>query len=163
MYGERSPIWDSARGVFFGLSLATKADLVRHHGGLATEPAQCRQLKLGYARPRLASAAARALWNQIKRRAQPPVALPGGLGADGRYHCRRGRRQDCNASIEDTVADGQPGDVHRNQTTWRATNFYRVTRSIPLRQPFRPGRGGRMSEQMNAQVDAALFAGKRVR
>ncbi len=31
MYGERSPIWDSdARGVFFGLSLATqKADLVR--------------------------------------------------------------------------------------------------------------------------------------
>ena len=31
MFGERSPIWDSAaRGVFFGLSLATKkADLVR--------------------------------------------------------------------------------------------------------------------------------------
>jgi xylulokinase len=31
MYGERSPIWDSdARGVFFGLSLATqKADMVR--------------------------------------------------------------------------------------------------------------------------------------
>ncbi len=31
MYGERSPIWDSdARGVFFGLSLATeKADLIR--------------------------------------------------------------------------------------------------------------------------------------
>lgn len=74
MYGERSPIWDSdARGVFFGLSLATqKADLVRaimegaafglrHNvevaaaGGFAATQLAC-----------VGGGARSAVWNQIK-------------------------------------------------------------------------------------------------
>ncbi|MCX6047979.1 MAG: FGGY-family carbohydrate kinase [Chloroflexi bacterium] len=74
MYGERSPIWDSdARGVFFGLSLATqKADLVRaimegaafglrHNIDVASEA--------GFVAASLAcvgGGARSAVWNQIK-------------------------------------------------------------------------------------------------
>lgn len=74
MYGERSPIWDSdARGVFFGLSLATqKADMVRaimegaafglrHNVEVASTA--------GFAASNLAcvgGGARSAVWNQIK-------------------------------------------------------------------------------------------------
>ncbi|MCB9161293.1 MAG: FGGY-family carbohydrate kinase [Caldilineaceae bacterium] len=85
MFGERSPIWDSdARGVFFGLSLATqKADLVRavmegaayglrHNvdaaaaGGFAITEMAC-----------VGGGARSAVWNQIKADVlQLPVTLP---------------------------------------------------------------------------------------
>lgn len=85
MFGERSPIWDSdARGVFFGLSLATqKADLIRavmegaayglrHNvetaaaGGFAMSEMAC-----------VGGGARSALWNQIKADVlQLPVRLP---------------------------------------------------------------------------------------
>lgn len=85
MYGERSPIWDSnARGVFFGLSLATtKRDLVRaimegaafglrHNVEVATEA--------GFALDSLAcigGGSRSALWNQIKADVlQCPIRLP---------------------------------------------------------------------------------------
>ncbi len=85
MYGERSPIWDSnARGVFFGLSLATtRADLVRAilEGGayglrhnLETAAAG------GFRTTSLASVgggARSAVWNQIKADVlQLPLSLP---------------------------------------------------------------------------------------
>lgn len=86
MYGERSPIWDSAaRGVFFGLSLATtKGDLVRaimegaayglRHNvetaavdGFPVATLTC-----------VGGGARSALWNQIKADVlQRPVSLPG--------------------------------------------------------------------------------------
>lgn len=86
MYGERSPIWDSAaRGVFFGLSLATtKGDMVRailegaayglrHNVETATVD--------GFPVAMLAcvgGGARSALWNQIKADVlQRPVSLPG--------------------------------------------------------------------------------------
>lgn len=86
MYGERSPIWDSAaRGVFFGLSLATtKGDLVRaimegaayglrHNVETAAVD--------GFPLATLAcvgGGARSALWNQIKADVlQRPVSLPG--------------------------------------------------------------------------------------
>lgn len=85
MYGERSPIWDSnARGVFFGLSLAsTKADMIRaimegaafglrHNvetaaaGGIALQRLAC-----------VGGGARSRLWNQIKADVlQRPVHLP---------------------------------------------------------------------------------------
>ena len=85
MYGERSPIWDSnARGVFFGLSLATqKADLIRailegaafglrHNveaaaaGGFPMSSLSC-----------VGGGARSALWNQIKADVlNRPVRLP---------------------------------------------------------------------------------------
>lgn len=85
MYGERSPIWDSdARGVFFGLSLATqKADLVRaimegaafglrHNVEAATAG--------GFPLATLAcvgGGARSALWNQIKADVlNRPIRLP---------------------------------------------------------------------------------------
>ncbi|MCS6826601.1 MAG: FGGY-family carbohydrate kinase [Caldilinea sp.] len=90
MYGERSPIWDSAaRGIFFGLSLATtKGDLVRaimegaayglrHNVETAAEA--------GFALETLAcvgGGARSALWNQIKADVLGrPVTLP--LAASG--------------------------------------------------------------------------------
>lgn len=85
MYGERSPIWDSqARGVFFGLSLATtKADLVRavmegaayglRHNVQSAAAA-------GFDAQRLACVGGGArspLWNQIKADVlQRPVHVP---------------------------------------------------------------------------------------
>jgi len=85
MFGERSPIWDSAaRGVFFGLSLATKkADLVRaimegaafglrHNAETASGS--------GFEIARLAcvgGGARSAVWNQIKADVlQVPIRLP---------------------------------------------------------------------------------------
>jgi xylulokinase len=85
LYGERSPIWDShARGVFFGLSLATtKADLVRailegaafglrHNVEAATAG--------GFPLANLAcvgGGARSALWNQIKANVlNRPIRLP---------------------------------------------------------------------------------------
>jgi len=87
MFGERSPIWDSAaRGVFFGLSLATtKADLIRaimegaafglrHNaetaaaGGFPLAALTC-----------VGGGARSALWNQIKADVlQVPIRLPRG-------------------------------------------------------------------------------------
>ncbi len=87
MYGERSPIWDSAaRGVFFGLSLATKkADLIRaimegaafglrHNaetaaaGGFPLAGLTC-----------VGGGARSAVWNQIKADVlQAPIRLPRG-------------------------------------------------------------------------------------
>lgn len=85
MYGERSPLWDStARGVFFGLSLATKrGDLVRaileatafglrHNLEIAEEggfPARTLVCVGGGARS--------PLWNQIKADVlQRPILVP---------------------------------------------------------------------------------------
>ncbi|MEZ4678140.1 MAG: FGGY family carbohydrate kinase [Caldilineaceae bacterium] len=85
MYGERSPIWDSdARGVFFGLSLASqKRDLIRaimegaayglrHNVAVAAAA--------GFALNTLAcvgGGARSALWNQIKADVlQRPIRLP---------------------------------------------------------------------------------------
>jgi xylulokinase len=85
MYGERSPIWDSAaRGVFFGLSLASqRRDLIRaimegaayglrHNievataGGFAVTSLAC-----------VGGGARSALWNQIKADVlQRPIHLP---------------------------------------------------------------------------------------
>lgn len=85
MYGERSPIWDSdARGVFFGLSLASqRRDLIRaimegaayglrHNievaaaGGFAVNTLAC-----------VGGGARSALWNQIKADVlQRPIRLP---------------------------------------------------------------------------------------
>lgn len=85
MFGERSPIWDSAaRGVFFGLSLATqKADLIRaimegaafglrHNaetaaaGGFPISALKC-----------VGGGARSAVWNQIKADVlQRPIRLP---------------------------------------------------------------------------------------
>ena len=74
LYGERSPIWDSdARGVFFGLSLATrKGDLVRavmegaayglRHNMEVAEAAGFRTQSLAC----VGGGARSALWNQIK-------------------------------------------------------------------------------------------------
>ncbi len=91
MYGERSPIWDTnARGVFFGLSLATqKRDLVRaimegavyglrHNVEVAAAD--------GFVVHKLAcvgGGARSALWNQIKADVlQRPIDLPrAGVGA----------------------------------------------------------------------------------
>jgi xylulokinase len=85
MFGERSPIWDSAaRGVFFGLSLATKkADLVRaimegaafglRHNAETAHAS-------GFEIARLAcvgGGSASAVWNQIKADVlQVPIRLP---------------------------------------------------------------------------------------
>ena len=86
MYGERSPIWDSAaRGVFFGVSLATtKGDLVRAimegaayglRHNVETAAAD------GFPVSALAcvgGGARSALWNQIKADVlDRPVTLPG--------------------------------------------------------------------------------------
>lgn len=85
MYGERSPIWDSdARGVFFGLSLASeRRDMIRaimegaayglrHNievaaaGGFHVETLAC-----------VGGGARSALWNQIKADVlQRPIQLP---------------------------------------------------------------------------------------
>jgi xylulokinase len=91
LYGERSPIWDSAaRGVFFGLSLATtQADMIRavmegaafalrHNveaaaaGGFALKSLGC-----------VGGGAKSALWNQIKADVlNRPLTLPKvGVGA----------------------------------------------------------------------------------
>ena len=103
MYGERSPIWDSdARGVFFGLSLATeKADLIRAimegaayglRHNVETAAAG------GFAMNRLAcvgGGARSSLWNQIKADVLGITRLsaPGGHwrahGRCGGRGCRR--------------------------------------------------------------------------
>jgi xylulokinase len=85
MYGERSPIWDSrARGVFFGLSLATsKADLVRaimegaayglRHNVDAAARAGFHVQELAC----VGGGARSPLWNQIKADVlQRPVRVP---------------------------------------------------------------------------------------
>jgi xylulokinase len=85
MYGERSPIWDTnARGVFFGLSLATqKSDLVRaimegaayglRHNVDAAAEAGFNVSKLAC----VGGGARSALWNQIKADVlNRPIYLP---------------------------------------------------------------------------------------
>ena len=85
MYGERSPIWDTdARGVFFGLSLATtKADLIRavmegaayglRHNLDAAADAGFPARKLAC----VGGGARSQLWNQIKADVlQRPVHVP---------------------------------------------------------------------------------------
>jgi xylulokinase len=85
MFGERSPIWDSAaRGVFFGLSLATKrADLIRAimEGaafGLRHNAEVAAGSGFGIARLACVGGGARsAVWNQIKADVlQIPIRLP---------------------------------------------------------------------------------------
>ncbi len=105
MFGERSPIWDTdARGVFFGLSLAsTKADMVRaimegaafglRHNLEAAAAAGFRARTLAC----VGGGTRSPVWNQIKARrhadADPPAGrrdrrAPGGCprrgGRDGR-------------------------------------------------------------------------------
>jgi xylulokinase len=85
LFGERSPIWDShARGVFFGLSLATqKADLVRailegaayglRHNVEAADRAGFHLESLAC----VGGGARSALWNQIKADVlNRPIRLP---------------------------------------------------------------------------------------
>lgn len=94
MYGERSPIWDSnARGVFFGLSLASiKGDLVRavmegaayglRHNMAVAEAAGFRANSVAC----VGGGARSALWNQIKadvlqrRITLPKAAIGAALG-----------------------------------------------------------------------------------
>ncbi len=85
MFGERSPIWDSnARGVFFGLSLATaKADLVRavlEGGAYGLRHNVETAARAGFAAGILSSVGGgsrSALWNQIKADIlQRPIRLP---------------------------------------------------------------------------------------
>ena len=85
MYGERSPIWDSrARGVFFGLSLATtKADLVRAimegaaYGLRHNVEAAARTSFHAGELACVGGGARSALWNQIKADVlQRPVRVP---------------------------------------------------------------------------------------
>lgn len=85
MFGERSPIWDSnARGVFFGLSLATtKADLVRavlEGAAYGLRHNVETAAAAGFAAGILSSVGGGArspLWNQIKADVlQRPIRLP---------------------------------------------------------------------------------------
>ncbi len=85
MYGERSPIWDTdARGVLFGLSLATrKADIVRaimegaayglRHNVEAAQAGGFDPVTLAC----VGGGARSAIWNQIKADVlQRPISLP---------------------------------------------------------------------------------------
>ncbi len=85
MFGERSPIWDSnARGVFFGLSLATtKADLVRavlEGAAYGLRHNVETAAAAGFVAGVLSSVGGGArspLWNQIKADVlQRPIRLP---------------------------------------------------------------------------------------
>jgi xylulokinase len=85
LYGERSPIWDSAaRGVFFGLSLATtKGDLVRailEGGAYGLRHNVEAAAEAGFVLETMAcvgGGARSALWNQIKADVLArPVTLP---------------------------------------------------------------------------------------
>ena len=114
MYGERSPIWDSAaRGVFFGLSLATtKGDLVRAimegaayglRHNVETAAAD------GFPVAGLAcvgGGARSVLWNQIKADVlNRPVSLPGAAsGAAMGDAIVAAAGAGLYASIEDAVA-----------------------------------------------------------
>jgi xylulokinase len=86
MFGERSPIWDTdARGVFFGLSLAsTKADMVRaimegaafglRHNLAAAAAAGFRARTLAC----VGGGARSPVWNQLKADITGmPIVLPG--------------------------------------------------------------------------------------
>ncbi len=86
MYGERSPIWDTdARGVLFGLSLATrKADIVRAimEGAAFGLRHNIEAAQAGGFDPRslacVGGGARSAVWNQIKADVlQRPITLPG--------------------------------------------------------------------------------------
>ena len=84
MMGERSPLWHSnARGVFFGLSLATpRAALVRHSGGNRLCPAPNVETAVGAGAEvremRSVGGCSRSdIWNQIKADVLGlPVLLP---------------------------------------------------------------------------------------
>jgi xylulokinase len=152
MYGERSPIWDSsARGVFFGLSLATtKGDLVRaimegaayglrHNVEAAAEA--------GFALDTLAcvgGGARSALWNQIKADVlNRPVSLPAAaFGAPMGDAIVAAAGVGLYASIADAVAHMvKPGKVYAPlaANVARYDRFYRIYRELypALRQLFR--------------------------
>lgn len=152
MYGERSPIWDSAaRGVLFGLSLATtKGDIVRsimegaayglrhnveaaNEAGFALETLAC-----------VGGGARSALWNQIKADVlNRPVALPAAaFGAPMGDAIVAAAGVGLYASIEDAVANMvKPGRVYAPipENAVRYDGLYRVYRALypALRQSFR--------------------------
>ncbi|MFZ1768824.1 MAG: FGGY-family carbohydrate kinase [Caldilinea sp.] len=151
MYGERSPIWDSAaRGVFFGLSLATtKADLVRAimEGaafGLRHNVEAAAEAGFTLATLTCVGGGARsALWNQIKADVlNRPVALPGAaFGAPMGDAIVAAAGVGLYASVEDAVTQMvKPGPTFTPQpdNVARYENFYRVYRALypALRQPF---------------------------
>lgn len=151
MYGERSPIWDSdARGVWFGLSLATtKGDLVRailegaayglRHNVEAAAAA-------GFPLATLAcvgGGARSALWNQIKADVlNRPVSLPGAaIGAAMGDAIVAAAGAGLYPSIAAAVAAMvTPGPVYQPQATTALVydRFYRIYRELypALRQSF---------------------------
>ncbi len=152
MYGERSPIWDSAaRGVFFGLSLATtKGDLVRAimegaayglRHNVETAAAD------GFPVAGLAcvgGGARSVLWNQIKADVlNRPVSLPGAAsGAAMGDAIVAAAGAGLYASIEDAVAamvTAGPVYVPDPANVPIYDGFYRIYRDLypALRQPFR--------------------------
>jgi xylulokinase len=131
MYGERSPIWDSdARGVFFGLSLATqKADLVRaimegaafglrHNVEVATAG--------GFPLANLAcvgGGARSSLWNQIKADVlNRPIHLPrAATGAPLGDAIVAAAGVGLYPNIESAVAGMvRAGALHQPRTEWTA-------------------------------------------
>jgi len=152
MYGERSPIWDSAaRGVFFGLSLATtKGDLVRAimegaayglRHNVETAAAD------GFPVAGLAcvgGGARSALWNQIKADVlNRPVTLPGAAsGAAMGDAIVAAAGVGLYASIEDAVAamvTAGPGYVPDPASVPIYDDFYQIYCDLypALRQSFR--------------------------
>jgi xylulokinase len=131
MYGERSPIWDTdARGVLFGLSLATqKADIVRaimegaafglrHNveaaqaGGFDLQEIAC-----------VGGGARSAVWNQIKADIlQRPIVLPSASsGAAMGDAIVAAAGAGIYASVEEAVARMvQPGATYRPRAEYAA-------------------------------------------
>lgn len=152
MYGERSPIWDSAaRGVFFGLSLATtKGDLVRaimegaayglRHNVETAAADGFRVAELAC----VGGGARSALWNQIKADVlNRPVSLPGAAsGAAMGDAIVAAAGVGLHATIKDAVAamvTAGPGYVPDPANVPIYDGFYRIYRDLypALRQPFR--------------------------
>ncbi|MFO7633784.1 MAG: FGGY-family carbohydrate kinase [Caldilinea sp.] len=152
MYGERSPIWDSdARGVFFGLSLATtKGDLVRaimegaafglRHNIEAAAEAGFHVTTLAC----VGGGARSAIWNQIKADVlNRPVALPGAaigaaMGDAIVAAAGVGLYPSIEAAVQHMVTSG-PAYTPQPETTTLYDGFYRVYRQLypALRQSFR--------------------------
>ena len=170
MYGERSPIWDTnARGVFFGLSLATqKRDLVRaimegavyglRHNvevaaadGFVVEQLAC-----------VGGGARSALWNQIKADVlQRPLHLPrAGVGAaNGRRHRGGGGRGSLSVHRGSRGAHGGAGSgaMHPSRPTRPAMTHSTVSTwdSIPRCAPISGNWARRAVTDLFGQADLA--------
>lgn len=152
MYGERSPLWDSdARGVFFGLSLATRrGDMVRailegaafglrhileiaEQGGFRAQSLVC-----------VGGGARSPLWNQIKADVlQRPILVPqAATGAPMGNAILASVAAGCHASLSEAVhAMVHTGkEVHPNpEHAERYDSVYRIYRELypALRDAYR--------------------------